>query len=255
MRVKGATSHAMSPSNGDLNGHAGLLGEKTPLSPTIRDRFIVVLRYLADLLRPSILTPSRGPRKALHATAYLDGLRGFAAFMVYWQHHQVWARVGLDANDIFENAWGYEDRWYFACLPFIRTFFTGGHFSVAVFFVISGFVLSNKPLALIHAGDQGKLMENLSSAMFRRWLRLYIPAVGTTFLYMTSWHAFGIMTAWPDHQKDYRAELANWWTEIRVFGWLFRGGNKLWLSYNFHLWSIPVEFRGSVIIYSTLMAV
>src|SRR5450432_2074326 len=163
-------------------------------------------KWAVDLLRPSFLTKAGWPRKQLGRTAYLDGLRGFAAFIVYWHHHQLWAHDAIGAGPILENAFGYNGHYYFACLPAVRTFFTGGHFAVSVFFVISGYVLSAKPLMLIHAGEHIKLADNLASALFRRWLRLFIPVICTTFLYMTSWHAFGLWTD-SEHQSNYRDEL------------------------------------------------
>jgi peptidoglycan/LPS O-acetylase OafA/YrhL len=226
--------------------------EKTEPGWTTSTRALYALKWCLEILRPAILT--RGPRKELIPTSYLDGLRGFAAFLVYLQHHQVWARVAISAGRIFENAYGYEGQYYFACLPFIRLFFTGGHIAVSVFFVISGHVLSAKPLALIHAGELVKLEDSLASAMFRRWLRLFIPALCTTFIYMTSWHLFGIWTAYPEHQSTYRDELWNWYIQFKGFSWIFRGGKFLWLAYNFHLWSIPVEFRGSIVIFTSLLA-
>lgn len=62
---------------------------------------------------------------------------------------------------------------------------------MSTFFVISGYVLSTKPMSLIHVGDQAKLADSLGSALFRRRLRLFIPLICTTFLYMMSWHLFG----------------------------------------------------------------
>jgi hypothetical protein len=35
---------------------------------------------------------------------------------------------------------GYDGKYYFACLPGIRTLFSGGHFAVSVFFVLSGYI-------------------------------------------------------------------------------------------------------------------
>lgn len=192
-------------------------------------------------------------RKPLRKTAYLDGLRGFAALLVYWGHHQLWARDAMHVEKIFENAYGYDNQRYFACLPIIRTFFSGGHFAVTVFFVISGYVLSSKPLQYIQAGEHLKLGDNLASALFRRWLRLHIPIMCTTFLYMTSWHAFGIWTD-SEHKGTYSEELWNWYCEFKNFTFVFRTGGEAWFSYSFHVWSIPVEFRGSVIIYTALLA-
>lgn len=209
-------------------------------------------RFL-NLVRPAFFDRSGGPRKPLRRTAYLDGLRGFAALLVYLGHHQLWARESIHADNIFENGFGYNGQRYFACLPGIRTFFSGGHFSVTVFFVISGYVLSTKPLQYIQSGEMLKLGDNLASALFRRWLRLHIPVICTTFLYLTSWHAFGI---WTDskHQDTYVAEIWTWYYEIKNFTFAFRSGGEPYFSYSFHVWSIPVEFRGSLIVYTALLA-
>jgi peptidoglycan/LPS O-acetylase OafA/YrhL len=208
-----------------------------------------------SLITPAIIT--RGPRKQLHLTAYLDGLRGFAAFLVYWQHHQVWARVAISAGHIFENGFGYDGQYYFACIPFIRILFTGGHVAVTTFFVISGYVLSMKPLKCIHAKEYTKLEDSVASALFRRWLRLYIPAIGTTFAYFTIWHLFGVWTAYPKHQETYLGEVYNWYLQFKKMSWVFQNEKPgdSWFEYNFHLWSIPTEFRGSVVIYTIQIAI
>ncbi|KAK0711980.1 acyltransferase family-domain-containing protein [Lasiosphaeris hirsuta] len=151
-------------------------------------------------------------------------------------HHQLWVRP-LEQSKFLETAYGYEGQYYFAALPGIRTFFYGGHFAVATFFVISGFVLSVKAVDLIHQGEHGKLANHLSSALFRRWLRLYIPILCTTFIYMTSWHIFRVPIASADPKATYGEELAAW-AEL----------------YNFHLWSIPIEFRGSIVVCTSLLA-
>jgi len=210
-------------------------------------------KWALDLIRPSITTKSR-PHKHIRRTAYLDGLRGFAAFLVYIQHHQLWPLRMVPANRILENGWGYEDRYYFATLPIVRTFFTGGHFAVAVFFIVSGYVLSSKPLSLIYSGEFDRLVDNLSAALFKRWIRLHLPIILVSFLYMSSWHLFGIWTLSPDQKSNYRDELWNWYIEFKNFSFVFRTGGNAWFTYNFPTWSIPVEFRGSVVIYTCLLA-
>lgn len=216
-------------------------------------------KTFVNLVRPSFLTKkttSANGKQAMmktRRTAYLDGVRGFAAFMVYLGHHQLWGHDSTIAEPILENAFGYNRQFYFACLPFIRTFFSGGHYAVSVFFVLSGYVLSAKPLVLINDGDYVKLGDNMSSALFRRWLRLFIPVIGTTFVYITIWHVFGIH-AMPDPQGNYRDEVWNWYAEFKNFSFIFRMGGEPWFSYNFHSWSIPVEFKGSIVVYTTLMA-
>ncbi|OJJ51722.1 hypothetical protein ASPZODRAFT_456955 [Penicilliopsis zonata CBS 506.65] len=253
--------------NGDGYLWQGVKPEVKGPPPHIR-----AIRGCLDVLRPAWMSkPGAGRESGLkqqqqqqqqqqqgqspprRRTAYLDGVRGFAALLVYCMHHQLWAHDKFASEQILENAFGYERRHYFACLPGVRTFFSGGHFAVSVFFVLSGYVLSTKPLSLIHAGEYTKLNDNLASALFRRWLRLHLPIMITTFIYITSWHLFGYRAV-PDPQGSYRDELWNWYVEFKNFTFVFRTGGEPWFTYNFHTWSIPVEFRGSIVIYTALQA-
>lgn len=218
----------------------------TPLPRTVKH----FLHRFLSLIRTK---PSSGPPEKVRRTAYLDGLRGFAALVVYWQHHVLWAHY--DANTQLERGFGYEGQYAFGTFHFVRTFFTGGHFAVATFFVISGYVLATKPLSLMQSGDYAKLGDNLASALFRRWLRLYIPLIATTFIYMLCWHVFGdlwIQSA--KKQGNLRDEIWHWYAEFKNFSFVFNMGGEPWFAYNFHVWSIPVEMKGSIIIYTALQA-
>ena len=237
------------------SGYWDEIKPEVPESPESKlSAHVRATKWCAKIVRPSFSSTAGGPRKPVRRTAYLDGLRGFAAFLVYWQHHHLWSREALSVGGLFENGFGYKGQYYFACLPGIRLLFTGGHFAVTVFFVISGYVLSTKPLSLIQAGEYLKLGDNVASALFRRWLRLYIPVICTTFLYMTSWHVFGLWTDGEPHQSNYRDELWKWYVELKNFSFVFRQGGEPWFAYNYHSWSIPVEFRGSIAIYTSLLA-
>jgi peptidoglycan/LPS O-acetylase OafA/YrhL len=211
-----------------------------------------LLQRCLDVLRPAFFTTR--PTKPLSPTAYLDGLRGFAAFLVYWTHNQSTAHAGHPDQSAFDNGYGYGGRYFIACLPVVRMFFTGGNIAVAVFFVISGYVLSSRPLSLIYARDPMKFYESLASAVFRRWERLFIPCMATTFVFATTWHAFGLSTKWPPHQPTYLAEIWNWFKEFKNWSFMFRTDGGTFFSYNLHLWSIPVELRGSFTVYATLLA-
>lgn len=211
------------------------------------------LQILLQFVRPSFISKASARPTKLRRTAYLDGLRGFAALLVYWGHHQLWAHEPHHADRILENAFGYENQYYFATLPGIRTFFSGGHYSVSCFFVISGYVLSAKPLSLIHSSDHLPLGDNVSSALFRRWIRLYLPLIVTTFLMLLLWHVFGVLPNF-EPQRTFRDELWRWYVEFKNFSFIFRLGGEPWLSYHFHSWSIPVEMKGSIVIYTAVMA-
>ncbi|KAM5350073.1 hypothetical protein ACJ41O_006578 [Fusarium nematophilum] len=205
-------------------------------------------------IRAAIRARARPPPENLRPTAYLDGLRGFAALLVYLHHHNYWAHGVVIQNPIFENAFGYEGEFYFAALPGFRHFFSGGHYAVATFFVTSGYVLSLKPLALIQAGDHQKLGDALASALFRRWFRLFIPLIITVLVWITIWHAVGFYLRGLLPQASWYDELWRFYYDFKNFSFVFKEGGMPWIVWNPHLWSIPVEFRGSIIIYTALMA-
>lgn len=210
-------------------------------------------RWSLDVVRPEFLlrTPNT-PKKPLRRTAWLDGLRGFAAFTVYWHHHHLWPHP----NGYYETAFGWEGKHYFVALPFVRNFFSGGHFAVAIFFVISGYVLSVKSLSLIQKGDFLNSGDSVGSALFRRWLRLYIPVIAVTFLWCSQWHWTKLWTSFGEPRGSYRDEIWTWYSLFKNYSFVFLTGNvyEFPLMYHAHAWSIPIEFKGSIIIYTALSA-
>lgn len=216
-------------------------------------------RWSLDIVRPEFFKLRPGAsgvtKKPLRPTAWLDGLRGFAAFLVYLHHHQLWAH-GNKGDLIFENSFGFEDRRYFAALPFVRLFFSGGHFAVAIFFVISGYVLSVKSLSLIQKGQILNASDSVGSALFRRWLRLYFPVIIITLVWITYLHYTKI---WTDGIKSqgstYSEVLKNWYYTFKNYSFVFSGDIYTFTShYSPLLWSIPIEFKGSIVIYTALSA-
>ncbi|KAJ4354403.1 uncharacterized protein N0V89_006139 [Didymosphaeria variabile] len=213
-------------------------------------------RWSLDVVRPAFLTirPS-SPKKRLRPTAWLDGLRGFAALLVYFHHNQLWAH-GLTGNTVYENSFGFEGRHYFAALPFVRHFFSGGHFAVSIFFVISGYVLSVKSLSLIHKGQHQNVADSVGSALFRRWVRLYIPVIAVTLLCLILRHYPGIFAAYGEKKDSFREDLWLYYTTFKNYSFVFLTGNvyEFPLLFHPHSWSIPIEFKGSIIIYTALLA-
>jgi peptidoglycan/LPS O-acetylase OafA/YrhL len=66
-------------------------------------------------------------------------------------------------------------------LPIFRLFLHGGFLAVAIFFVMSGYVCSMKPLKLARAGKPDEARKVIASSAFRRIVRLGIPAgIATT---------------------------------------------------------------------------
>jgi peptidoglycan/LPS O-acetylase OafA/YrhL len=188
-------------------------------------------------------------RTSDRSTAFLDGLRGLAALFVFIQHY-----IGsFDAN-VHEHGFGEHGNYYLASLPFLRILFSGGSAAVAIFFVLSGYVLSKSPLGLLRNGKRYACGMSLASSIIRRPIRLYIPPLGVTLAFAILMHApFGILpeVPWPQPKGTIFAELTNWLFESINFFSPFRthGSNQAWFSYSLVAWTIPIELKGSMLIY------
>jgi len=125
---------------------------------------MTLLRDIAQLLKPRIFLqhwfPPPVPRK-LRSTAWLDGLRGVASLIVVVHHFcqgffpsalRGWARTETDYNLI---------QFYF-----IRVLIAGS-LMVTIFFIISGYVLSQRTLQLARTRQYMKVFEGRSSSAFR----------------------------------------------------------------------------------------
>jgi len=204
-----------------------------------------------QFLIPSFLKKTENPK--LHPTSYLDGLRGVAAFIVFIDHFAV------NWFDMLRRGYGSTpDDYYIIQLPIIRLLYSG-RASVAIFFVISGFVLSYKSLKQIHAHQPGALLDTLASSVFRRGLRLYIPvAVGTfTSMLMAYWGMYQELPetstdALPPVFENFSDNFNHWYNHMVGISWPFQDvypNTPYGPPYNGHLWTIPIEFYGSIVVY------
>lgn len=209
-----------------------------------------VFSSLVEIFKPEIFT--RRPRHVLKPTSWLDGLRGWAAFSVVCLHLCVYTHPMIE--HCYGSDMGDGKRLTTpGALPFIRLFFSGGHFAVMLFFTISGYVIAMRPLQLLHENRAPEFVEAINSAMVRRPLRLYLPVIWSTLFFACAWHIFGIATPWPDRQSNLFWELIAWVRETGKFVDFFRMG-FLFTYYNIHTWTIPVELRGSMYLFIWLFA-
>ena len=196
--------------------------------------------------------PSPKPVKT-RATAFLDGLRGLAALLVYFSHHYVWM---YGTEDPAHLGFGQNGVYAFAAMPFIRVFFTGGSPGVAIFFVLSGYVLSRAPLAMLRGGPDSvpALRTRLFYSAIRRPFRLFIPVAGVSLLFAMSLHLpFGMepMLTWPTAKETVLGELGNFLFEfLRIINpFLEHGIHAMWFPYNPPAWTISIEFAGSILVF------
>lgn len=126
--------------------------------------------------------------------------------------------------------------------------------AVAIFVVVSGYSISIKPLQHIHSRNYSGFAKTLSSFLFRRWLRLYLPFANRTLAYLTFWHVFEIGIPRFKPKGNWSAEVRCWASEFRQYTFVYRGSDEQWFRYNDQKWTVPLEFKSSMVVFSTLMA-
>jgi peptidoglycan/LPS O-acetylase OafA/YrhL len=243
----------------------------------IRSSATLLPSFIRDWRRvESRQIPLSGGKQALAA---LNGLRGVACLIVFnyhllfvWTHSTdvSWGTV-VDTTDLEEKEvlkFQDNEQKSFLQLPFVRLIYAG-HAMVIVFFVISGYVLSHKPVKLMRTGKFEELQRVLSSSVFRRGIRLFAPTLIGTFVTMLLANA-GYFEAGKSERTDPVTYLGNneehplllstfyeqFWDWVRSMGYLI---SNVWNwdlyfnNYDPHLWTIPLEFRSSIVLFITLL--
>ncbi|OMP82156.1 hypothetical protein BK809_0006466 [Diplodia seriata] len=201
-------------------------------------------------------------------TAYLDGLRGIASLIVF-SFHTLWAYSNL-------VEYGYGDgpkNQHFLQLPFIRLIHAG-HAMVPVFFVVGGYVMALKPLRRVRSHESKNLHVHLAGFVFRKAMRLYVPAIIMTSISMLTlqfgmWEyprhfimnprLFNYPDKHPPPEPTLAAELSRWVGATvglsRIFSY-FNDGFVLpyYNPYDPHLWYLPFELRSTLAVAATLLA-
>lgn len=202
--------------------------------------FFLLPSFLQRFLRPNEFKPRR-----ITSTSWLDGLRGVAAFFVYINHY-----TGRNFTP-FQHSFGDHELKPWSSplqLPFVRVVFCGLPM-VHIFFVISGIALSFKPMKLVRARQYKELHDALSSSIFRRAFRLFLPTIGSTFFIMWTRY-FGLIG---NQLPTLGAQVWEWvqalWTILDIWKW-----DVLWFPpYDVHLWTIAIEFSHSMLLFLTVM--
>lgn len=167
---------------------------------------------------------------------FLDGVRGWGALIVFLYH-------------LVERFLAHADE---RLVPTWSNFLFDGPFAVLVFFVVSGFALSYANL--------GSGPKDLQSAATARYFRLAIPVLVTTFAGYLMLKAgiivnlevsrlTGISPDWLGRFFDFEPSFYSF-LKFSIFNVFFSYYPDL--SYNTNLWTISVEFIGSLVVYAYL---
>lgn len=225
---------------------------------TSQAAFFLLPSFVQSRLRPQPVKPEK-----LHPTAFLDGMRGLAALFVFFYHLSYSSHDVLTAYGAGEDGQNRE----FLKLPFVRFIYTGPTM-VAIFYVVSGFALSYKPVRQMRGHKWSDLLHTISSSIFRRALRLYLPCIISTLLIVflvrmgiyeltrdiaNDWKRLPNVRETHLHHFDTTSEQLNDWAHKMwtfIHPWSF-GTKDTDIDIDRHLWTIPMEFRSSLVLYLT----
>jgi peptidoglycan/LPS O-acetylase OafA/YrhL len=177
---------------------------------------------------------------------YVEGMRGVAALIVCIAHFlQIFLPVVYEGD--VAKSWGVGEH-AFETSP--MNVVVNPNFSVCLFFVLSGYVLSQGFMA------DGKL-SRIWKAAIKRFPRLMLPVLGSVLL------AWAVLTAGGFHYGELKplsgAVMPDYFASPRSFlyalgagsyGAFFTGDGSL----NPVLWTIQVEFYGSFLVFFLLVA-
>ncbi|KAF5655620.1 hypothetical protein F25303_554 [Fusarium sp. NRRL 25303] len=246
-----------------------LLGEQEPKPTTTSLKYhdklfslVSQARSIGLFLLPSFISQSPAPkdypqaRSSSSPTLYLDGLRGLFSFLVFLRHFLLPWEEGLDTG------FGQNENMSLIKLPIIRLVYAGP--TVPIFFIVSGFVLAYKPLKLIHKKDYDALGLYTMSSVLRRPFRLFLPPFVSTFIVAIAVSAgfytapYQDMPGWvprhPERLGSLWVQIGDWIRFVVVdltHPWSWKSPMS---EYDSHLWTIPIQFRASMIVYLTLLA-
>ncbi|KAI4153980.1 MAG: hypothetical protein LQ340_001957 [Diploschistes diacapsis] len=184
-------------------------------------------------------------------TDYLDGIRGVASLFVFLNHYLVQIHPGF-----VDYGYGHDaDSVSIFQLPFIRLFYSGATM-VTVFFVVSGYVLSRRCVLAIRQENNKKLYQALSSMAFRRGIRLFLPCIVISSIVLMAVFIGWIPSRVQPEKWTAGKELANYirYLDQELFR-MWEWGVSFTGFYSYQLWTIPVEFKCSLILFMEILLV
>lgn len=236
------------------------------LNNILRDPQPYVISTIIFLLPSFIVEPIRNyssssrslaPKPPPSPTAWLDGVRGLSALVIYIFH---WTMLWF--SDVITDAYGAPGSANTVFqLPLVRIIYAGPA-CVPSLFIISGYVITIKTLSMIYKGgpqNNERVLATLSGAFFRRPFRLCVPAILSTLIFAVLNWQFGFFNRTVMPIPDLKSQLVDWLDDtlkmLNIFNLhKYRFSLPYVPRYNHYLWTISVELKNSFLVYTLLLA-
>ncbi|WP_213844767.1 acyltransferase, partial [Escherichia coli] len=168
-----------------------------------------------------------------------DGIRGVAAMAVVLSHSFLMFIPSVHSGSMFDSKW--QENLFNS--PF--TFFYKGGSAVSLFFVLSGLVLS------LSCQKNNNEIRYIQASALKRYIRLGVPVAASVIIC----YFIMLLGFFPD--KDSPAASMPLMTAFSFDGnivsaiWDASFGAMLFgnIKYNYVLWTISIEFFGSILVY------
>ncbi|KAJ5469624.1 hypothetical protein N7539_009242 [Penicillium diatomitis] len=186
------------------------------------------------------------------ANNWIDGLRGVAALVVVTYH-----LCSCFANWLNSPAMEEHGSVHVFQYPFLRLI-VGGRSSVALFFLITGYVNSYGTRERVRDGDAGLALVGLSKTTFTRTAKLVLP---TNVALIIGWGVCQLngysVAAQVDSSWIRAGAVAPGPTLCSALWALFKNLTVFWHGgvgiYDHTYWTIPFFVKGSMVVYLTLL--
>ncbi|KAJ0271488.1 hypothetical protein COL940_011011 [Colletotrichum noveboracense] len=222
----------------------------------------ILCLILPSFIFSSTKSPSLDSRRSStsqvnDSTAYLDGLRGLASFIIYISHYShLWypeLGQGYVAADDGSMSWQKS----------VVRILHSGRSGVTILFVISGYVLSIRALAMIYKHKDEHLFRSIASSALRRPIRLDAPVAVSTAIIAIMVH-FGFYIKDPTSAPappvvdTFAGQMQHWLGDfvslVNPFKLVAHQDDAGVMAYNGHLWTVHVAIKGSLLVLVVLLA-
>ncbi|RAL02630.1 acyltransferase family protein [Aspergillus ibericus CBS 121593] len=183
---------------------------------------------------------------------WIDGLRGIAAFIVAFNHF-----FCGDLKTPFRSFWAEpaEGNRRIIQLPPFRLLWAMDAM-VPVFMVISGYTIAHR-LLQYRDNRPNLFIDRLRSSIFRRPIRIYLPVLTLATCTQLLFY-FGLFESW--YEERVAARIKPWESPVShvvyLCEYVMDSLNLVQLqwntNFNGHLWTMPLELRGSYVVYFTI---